>query len=86
MANVTNQQTKFFYIYDFRQGVTYAYDFNIQTHTHTEMDKPVAIGEIWQICLKITEVQSLPRLVDTEPAMETGKPLDRAIANRWRDI
>ena len=32
-------------------GVIYANDFN--RHTHTETDKPMAIGEILQMCQKV---------------------------------
>ena len=37
--------------------MTYANDFNRQTDTHTETDKPIAIDEILQICLKVDEKQ-----------------------------
>ena len=52
MANVKIYKS-FFYIFDFRSGVTYANDFNRQTHTQT--DKPMAIGEILQIRQKMKE-------------------------------
>ena len=50
MANVKIYKRRF-YIFDFRQGMTDMNDSNRQTCTPTdsEMDKPMAIGEIVQI-------------------------------------
>ena len=51
-----NLQNFDLYIFDFRPCMTYANDFNRQTHTdiktNTETDKLIAICEILQICLK----------------------------------
>ena len=56
-----------FYICDFRKYVTYVNDYNRQTHrhahTHRETDKPMAIGDILQICLIICVSTSASALV-----------------------
>ena len=44
-----------FYIFYLRQSTTYAHEHNRQTHTHRETNKPIAIDEILQICLKLVD-------------------------------
>ena len=53
MVNVKSYKS-FFNIFNFRKAIRPAQKKGTHTHTHTytDMDKPLAIGKILQICLK----------------------------------